>query len=174
MSSIQTITHPRSGTLFSWELLGANFVGVPVGGGTIRSHHTHMVPEDAKEYKLHRSFFTRQLTEAEKQTTWYGRLNNGKPTLYILRDGRDVLVSQFHFITKLCTDFKGFLRGKSHPRSNGIGAKVYPLIQERIRRNPVRAWMLHSTWIEEDWVDMYRFERIRKNQKAFVLQLKDK
>ncbi len=175
VSAIQTITHPRSGTLFSWELLGANFVGVPVGGGTLRPHHTHMVPEDAKGYKLHGSFFLkRQLTSVERETTWYDRLNNGKPTLYILRDGRDVLVSQFHFMKKLRTNFKGFLRGKSYPKSVGVGAEIYPLIQERIRHDPVRAWMQHSTWIEEDWVDTYRFEWIRKNQGDFILQLRDK
>lgn len=177
MSTIQTITYPRSGTMFTWGLLGMNFVGVPTWGGSLKANHTHMAPVDAKSQKLHQLFFLReQLTDADKQTTWYNRLNNGKPTIYILRDGRDVLVSQFHFLAELRTDFKGFIRGKGNPTSIGPRRKpnIYPCIQERMRRDPVRAWMQHSTWIEEDWVDVYRFEWIRKNQGDFILQLRDR
>lgn len=161
MSPIQIITHLRSGTMLSWELLGRNFVGVPTYGGSLKLSHTHMVPEDAK-VKLHK---------------WYDRLKStGLPTIYILRDGRDVLVSQFHFLAKLNVDFKGFIRGKGNPESIGPRRKpnLYPWIQERTRREPIRTWMLHSTWIEEDWVDVYRFEWIRKNQRDFILQLRDR
>lgn len=166
MSPIQTITTLRAGTMLSWELLGLNFVGVPTGVGSIRQHHTHMIIEDAKTYH------------------WYDKLKGGrKPTIYILRDVRDVLTSQFHFMVGLDTDFQGFLRGKANPRSmisrGGNGpiftpSHLYPCIQERIRPHPIQAWAKHSKWIDEDWVDVYKFEDIVKDQAQFVIWLVEK
>lgn len=166
MSPIQTITILRAGTMLSWEILGLNFVGVPTGKGSIRQHHTHMIIKDAKKYH------------------WYDKLKGGKkPTIYILRDIRDVLTSQFHFMVGLNIDFKGFLRGKANPvsmiRRSEVGviatpAHLYPCIQERIRPHPIQAWVEHSRWIDEEWVDFYKFEDIVKDQAQFVIWLVEK
>jgi len=159
MSPIQTITHLRSGTMFSWEILGLNFVGVPTGKRSIRPHHTHLNIKDAKEHG------------------WYDKLKNtGKPTIYIIRDGRDVLASQFHFLKSLKTDFQGFLRGEgSMPGPKDYPGNPFPSIQRRIRENPVRAWIDHFMWIGEHWVSSsFKYEWIRENQEEFVLLLKEK
>lgn len=155
MSPIQTITTLRAGTMFSWEILGRNFVDVPTGTGSIRPHHTHMAIEDAMEHG------------------WYQTLRrSGKPTIYIVRDIRDVLVSQFYFMVALNTDFHGFLHGRANPVSTietgPTPPELYPCIQGRIRPRPIQAWLEHTQWIHEGWVDFYKFEDIKRNQKAFV------
>jgi hypothetical protein len=150
--------------MFSWEILGTNLKGVPTGRGSIRPYHTHMTINDAKEYG------------------WYRKLReSNKPTIYIVRDIRGVLVSQFYFMVDLQTDLHGFIHGKANPRSmirRGEGpiptpAELYPCIQERIRKDPIRAWIEHTKWIDEKWVDFYRFEDIVEDQLAFIEYIKE-
>ena len=155
MSFIQTITHLRAGTMFSWELLGLNIKGVPTGTGSIKPYHTHMMIEDAVRHG------------------WYRRLREtNKPTIYIVRDIRDVLVSQYHFMVALKTNFHGFLHGAANPRSmidtGPTPPRLYPIIQERIRHNPIDAWVKHTQWIHEGWVDFYKYEDIVANQEGFI------
>jgi hypothetical protein len=163
MSPIQTITTLRAGTMFTWELLGLNFVGVPTGVGSIKPHHTHMRIDDAIKHGWYRTLYEAQ-----------------KPTVYILRDIRDVLVSQFYFMVDLQTDFHGFLHGRANPRSmisseDGpvpTPSDLYPVIQERIREAPIHAWVEHTQWIHEGWVDFYKYEDIVECQEAFISYLK--
>jgi hypothetical protein len=158
MSPIQTITHLRVGTMFTWVLLGLNFVDVPTGGGSIKPYHTHLAIKDAKAHG------------------WYDRLKKTeKPTIYIVRDGRDVLVSQFYFCKRLKTDFHGFIRGEGNLDIDRIYRKnPFPSIQLRVRENPAKAWIDHTQWIKEDWVDLYWYEWIRNNQEEFIIELADR
>jgi len=144
--------------MFSWELLGLNFKGVPTGTGSIKPHHTHMTIEDAIEYG------------------WYQRLRRtNKPTIYIVRDVRDVLISQYHFMVELNTNFRGFLHGAANPRSmietGPTPPRLYPIIQERIRKRPIEAWVRHTQWIHEGWIDFYKYEDIVADQEAFITYL---
>jgi len=162
MSPVQIITNLRAGTMFTWRLLGLNLVGVPTGSGSLKPHHTHMRIDDAVRHGWYRTLYEAQ-----------------KPTIYIVRDIRDVLVSQFHFMEALMTDFHGFLHGKANPRSmikrgkNIIPAppSLYPVIQERIREAPIHAWVEHTQWIHEGWVDFYKYEDIVECQEAFISYL---
>lgn len=156
MSPIQIVSYVRSGTMLSWELFGLNFKGVPRGKGTIRPFHTHMIIRDAKQHGL------------------YDKLkSSGKPTVYILRDCRDMLVSTYRAMIKnkkTKASFSEFLRGNSGFKPS---KKQYPIVGVRIARDPITNWIEHTKWMDEDWIDVYKYEYIKDNHKDFIILLRD-
>ncbi len=156
-SPIQLISYVRSGTMLTWELFGLNFKGVPQGKGSIKPFHTHMIIKDAKKYGF------------------YDKLKNtGKPTVYVLRDCRDMLVSTHRVMIKnrkTIDSFSEFLRGNSGFKPS---KKKYPIVGIRIASEPIKNWIEHLKWMEEDWLDVYKYEYIKDNQEEFIKDIIDK
>lgn len=156
-SPIQIITNVRVGTMFVWELFGQNFVNVPQGPRSIKPYHTHLTITLAKKHG------------------WYNALKGTeKPTIYVLRDGRDQLVSAYKRAKlkgKIGGDFRDYIRGECEVLKSYT---EYKEMAKKIRTDPVNLWVEHTDWIQEDWVDVYKFEDIRNDQTGFVQYLVDK
>jgi hypothetical protein len=149
---IQLITHIRSGTMMTWELFGLNFKGLPTGPRSIKPYHTHQ-----------------DLYEAKQSGRYFELKNTNLPTIYIVRDGRDCLVSAYNYAKE-----KNKYKDKINNFHQFLIGQTLRTPDTKIFTNPIRGWIDHTQWINEDWIDTYKYEYIKDNQKEFIKTLADK
>ncbi len=177
MKKILVISHERSGTHFLINSIVSNFPGFERSGNVINVPTEKMTPIYLQNwFRINSTKCSNILYKSHHQFYWFQKffyklLIENFHIFYVIRDGRDVMTSCFHYYNKcssysrhfqlICADtMSGFLR--MNPRANGLTVDDYSF---RNTSNPVERWVAHiRSWLQVRYdINIISYEELNNN-----------
>lgn len=159
MNPILIISHRRSGTHFLWETLKLNF-GVDASS--------------KKEGKMGGFKYHKPLKDANSKS-----LMNNRTCIYLVRDGRDVLVSNYYYwlagkepsygVQKIFENmsFSQYIHGEAYTIVKEV-RKENPKVGD-LFANPIQHWIDYNKWSNK--LLTIRFEDIKNNLEETLMRI---